>query len=60
MFSFFSHGEKLRPLVMEVEATISERHRQIAAMVDTNQLKVLRSFQKHEVNEFHFSPSTGY
>ncbi|GED70094.1 hypothetical protein BRE01_37960 [Brevibacillus reuszeri] len=60
MFSFFSHGEKLRPLVMEVEATILERHRQIAAMVDTNQLKVLRSFQKHEVNEFHFSPSTGY
>jgi len=60
MFQYFSHGEKLRPLVMEVEATISERHRQIAAMVDTNQLKVLRSFQKHEVNEFHFSPSTGY
>lgn len=60
MFQYFSHGEKLRPLVMEVEATISERHRQISAMVDTNQLKVLRSFQKHEVNEFHFSPSTGY
>ncbi|MGK5508173.1 aminotransferase class I/II-fold pyridoxal phosphate-dependent enzyme [Brevibacillus formosus] len=60
MFSYFSHGEKLRPLVMEVEATISERHRQISALVDTNQLKVLRSFQKHEVNEFHFSTSTGY
>ncbi|GED29130.1 methionine gamma-lyase family protein [Brevibacillus centrosporus] len=60
MFQYFSHGEKLRPLVAEVEATISERHRQIAALVDTNQLKVLRSFQKHEVNEFHFSPSTGY
>ncbi|MCK9911002.1 methionine gamma-lyase family protein, partial [Microbacteriaceae bacterium K1510] len=28
--------------------------------VDYNQLKVLRSFQKHEVNEFHFAPSTGY
>lgn len=39
---------------------ISERHRQISALVDTNQLKVLRSFQKHEVNEFHFSTSTGY
>lgn len=45
---------------MEVEATIMERHGHIAAMVDTNQLKVLRSFQKHEVNEFHFSLSTGY
>lgn len=37
-----------------------ERHRQIAAVVDFNQLKVLRSFQKHGVNEFHFAPSTGY
>lgn len=60
MFQYFSHGEQLRPLVMEAEATISERHRQISTLVDTNQLKVLRSFQKHEVNEFHFSPSTGY
>ena len=60
MFHLFSHGEALRPLVEEAEATIMERHRQIAALVDYNQLKVLRSFQKHAVNEFHFAPSTGY
>lgn len=60
MFHLFSHGEALRPLVEEAEATIAERHRQIASVVDFNQLKVLRSFQKNGVNEFHFAPSTGY
>ena len=60
MFELFTHGEQLKPLVLEVENMIAERHRQIAALVDYNQLKVLRSFQKHEVNEFHFAPSTGY
>lgn len=60
MFSLFAHGERLRPIVEEVEQMIAGRHQEIAALVDYNQLKVLRSFQKHEVNEFHFAPSTGY
>ncbi|MCM3081383.1 MULTISPECIES: methionine gamma-lyase family protein [Brevibacillus] len=60
MFQYFSHGEQLRPLVAEVEAMIAGRHKEIAEVVDSNQLKVLRSFQKHGVNEFHFAPSTGY
>lgn len=60
MFSLFAHGERLRPIVEEVEQMITGRHQEIAALVDYNQLKVLRSFQKHEVNEFHFAPSTGY
>ncbi len=60
MFSLFTHGQQLQPVVNEVEALIAERHREIARLVDYNQLKVLRSFQKHEVNEFHFAPSTGY
>ncbi|MEJ8546025.1 aminotransferase class I/II-fold pyridoxal phosphate-dependent enzyme [Brevibacillus borstelensis] len=60
MFSLFAHGERLRPIVQEVEQMIAGRHQEIAALVDYNQLKVLRSFQKHEVNEFHFAPSTGY
>lgn len=60
MFEYFSHGEQLRPLVAEVEAMIAGRHKEIAEVVDSNQLKVLRSFQKHGVNEFHFAPSTGY
>ncbi|GAA4701558.1 aminotransferase class I/II-fold pyridoxal phosphate-dependent enzyme [Brevibacillus fulvus] len=60
MFQLFTHGAQLQPIVAEVEAQIAQRHQEIAALVDFNQLKVLRSFQKHEVNEFHFTPSTGY
>ncbi|MBO8162595.1 MAG: methionine gamma-lyase family protein [Brevibacillus sp.] len=60
MFEMFTHGNQLAPIVKEVEAQIAGRHREIAEVVDYNQLKVLRSFQKHEVNEFHFAPSTGY
>ncbi|WP_126426617.1 aminotransferase class I/II-fold pyridoxal phosphate-dependent enzyme [Brevibacillus marinus] len=60
MFELFTYGQQLAPLVKEVEEQIAGRHREIEAVVDYNQLKVLRSFQKHEVNEFHFAPSTGY
>lgn len=60
MFQLFLQGAQLKPIVAEVEEQIGKRHQEIAAMVDYNQLKVLRSFQKHEVNEFHFAPSTGY
>ncbi|MGC5323979.1 aminotransferase class I/II-fold pyridoxal phosphate-dependent enzyme [Brevibacillus sp. SYSU BS000544] len=60
MFQLFSYGKELQPIVEEVEKLITHRHHEIAAMVDYNQLRVLRSFQKHEVNEFHFAPSTGY
>ncbi|NGQ96362.1 methionine gamma-lyase family protein [Brevibacillus sp. SYP-B805] len=60
MFELFAHGARLKPLVEEVEAQIGGRLKEIDNLVDFNQLKVLRSFQKHEVNEFHFAPSTGY
>lgn len=60
MFELFTYGRQLAPLVREVEEQIAGRLQEIAAVVDYNQLKVLRSFQQHEVNEFHFAPSTGY
>lgn len=60
MYELFTHGAQLKPIVEEVEAMIAGRHQEINQMVDFNQLKVLRSFQKHSVNEFHFAPSTGY
>lgn len=60
MFQLFTYGKELQPIVEEVELQISSRHKEIASLVDYNQLRVLRSFQKHEVNEFHFAPSTGY
>lgn len=60
MYELFTHGAQLQPIVEEVEAMIAKRHQEINALVDFNQLKVLRSYQKHAVNEFHFAPSTGY
>jgi len=60
MYELFQHGAALRPIVEKVEEQIASRHREIDRLVDYNQLKVLRSFQKHEVSDFHFAPSTGY
>jgi cystathionine beta-lyase family protein involved in aluminum resistance len=60
MYELFQYGSVLRPIVEEIEEIIAPRHREIDKMVDYNQLKVLRSFQKHEVSDFHFAPSTGY
>lgn len=60
MFQLFTYGKELQPIVEDVEQQIAQRHKEIASLVDFNQLRVLRSFQKHEVNEFHFAPSTGY
>ncbi|MGD8191135.1 aminotransferase class I/II-fold pyridoxal phosphate-dependent enzyme [Brevibacillus ginsengisoli] len=60
MFNLFTYGKELQPIVEDVEQQVATRHKEIASLVDYNQLRVLRSFQKHEVNEFHFAPSTGY
>ncbi|MGE5701578.1 MAG: aminotransferase class I/II-fold pyridoxal phosphate-dependent enzyme [Clostridia bacterium] len=60
MYELFTHGAALKPIVEHVEKMIAKRHQEINELVDYNQLKVLRSFQKHAVNEFHFAPSTGY
>jgi cystathionine beta-lyase family protein involved in aluminum resistance len=60
VFSYLTHGEKLAPYVEQVEETIAPRLREIEKMADFNQFKVLRAFQKHQVSDFHFAPSTGY
>ncbi|KIV60177.1 methionine gamma-lyase family protein [Aneurinibacillus migulanus] len=60
MFSYLKHGEKLASYVERVEAEIGPRLREIEKMADYNQFKVLRAFQKYQVSDFHFAPSTGY
>lgn len=45
---------------MEVEEQIKEVHQSIDKRIDTNQFRVLSSFQNHKVSESHFIPSTGY
>ncbi|MBP1933670.1 aminotransferase class I/II-fold pyridoxal phosphate-dependent enzyme [Ammoniphilus resinae] len=60
MYSMLKFGEKLKPYVEKAEAMIESRLKEIEAMADYNQFKVLRAFQEAEVTEFHFAPSTGY
>ncbi|MBM4763877.1 methionine gamma-lyase family protein [Bacillus sp. B15-48] len=60
MFNDLKAGEKLQPLVHEVEQQIADVHKEIDKRVDVNQLRVLRSFQTFRVSDSHFIPSTGY
>lgn len=60
MFQQLKNGEKLQPLVQKVEQQIAGVHKEIDARAETNQFRVLRSYQKHRVSDSHFIPSTGY
>ncbi|WP_430509329.1 aminotransferase class I/II-fold pyridoxal phosphate-dependent enzyme [Gottfriedia solisilvae] len=60
MLEFLTHGEKLAPLVADVEKMISERHKEIEEVIEYNQFRVLQSFRKHKVSDSHFIPTTGY
>ncbi|CAM4029207.1 methionine gamma-lyase family protein [Lederbergia lenta] len=53
-------NKKLVPMIEEVEEKISSVHRSIDQMIETNQYRVLKSFQTHRVNDTYFTPSTGY
>lgn len=55
-----TYGTQLESLVMEVEQQIKEVHQSIDKRIDSNQFRVLASFQNHKVSESHFIPSTGY
>jgi cystathionine beta-lyase family protein involved in aluminum resistance len=44
----------------EAEEQVSSRFRMIDKIVERNQGKVIRAFQKHKVSDFHFAASTGY
>ncbi|WP_282171576.1 aminotransferase class I/II-fold pyridoxal phosphate-dependent enzyme [Cytobacillus firmus] len=60
MFQQLSQGEKLQPIVKEVEQQISEVLKTIDERIDENQFRVLKSFQNFKVSDSHFIPSTGY
>ncbi|MFC0214717.1 aminotransferase class I/II-fold pyridoxal phosphate-dependent enzyme [Paenibacillus chartarius] len=44
----------------EAERRIEPMRRKLDAIVDYNQWKVIRAFQKHRVSDYHFASSTGY
>ena len=60
MFQSLTFGNALKPLVEEVERLIKPIHEQIEERIDTNQFRVLKSYQNHRVSDSHFIPSTGY
>lgn len=53
-------SQDILELSNEMEAKIGQRLREIDAIVDFNQWKVIDAFQKHHVSDFHFAASTGY
>lgn len=60
MFQQLKNGEKLQQIVSSVEQQIASVHKGIDERIESNQFRVLRSYQKHRVSDSHFIPSTGY
>ncbi len=60
MFSQLQQREKLEQLTERIEEQIRDHHKEIEAIALENQSKVMQSFRKHQVADFHFTPSTGY
>ncbi|MGM9988960.1 MAG: aminotransferase class I/II-fold pyridoxal phosphate-dependent enzyme [Bacillaceae bacterium] len=60
MFNGLKHGAMIAPIVSKVEEKIRQKHIQIDARIESNQFRVLKSFQKYRVSESHFYPTTGY
>src|SRR5690625_1539788 len=53
-------NENIIDTITEVEEQLKERFNQISKIVTANQLKVLNAFQRHQVGDYHFNPTTGY
>lgn len=60
MYEQFLYGQQLQPIVERTEQKLTEQFREIDRVTETNQLRVLQAFQKFQVGDFHFTPSTGY
>ncbi|MEH7525847.1 methionine gamma-lyase family protein [Bacillus sp. JJ1503] len=60
MFQQLSNGEKLQPIVTEIEQQIAKVLKGIDNRIDENQFRVLNSFQNNRVSDSHFIPTTGY
>jgi cystathionine beta-lyase family protein involved in aluminum resistance len=60
MFQQLKNGEKLQKIANYVEQQIADVHKEIDERIESNQFRVLKSYQKHRVSDSHFIPSTGY
>lgn len=53
-------NEQVLALMEKAEKVVGERMNEIDRVIDRNQWKVIRAFQKHKVSDYHFTGSTGY
>ncbi|WP_281887170.1 methionine gamma-lyase family protein [Paenibacillus sp. YYML68] len=53
-------SEQVLALMEKAEKSIQGRTQELERIVDHNQWKVIRAFQKHKVSDYHFNGSTGY
>lgn len=60
MNSEMINDKRLQEIIHEVELKIKPIHEEIDSIAEKNQYRVLKSFQKNEVSDSHFIPSTGY
>ncbi|MBM7644437.1 cystathionine beta-lyase family protein involved in aluminum resistance [Scopulibacillus daqui] len=60
MYEQLKHGAKLQEIAEQIEEQIQPVFRKIDRITETNQFKVLKSFQKHQVSDAHFHGTTGY
>ena len=54
------HYDVLAPFVKKAEARVKPFFEKIEETAEFNQYRVLESFKKHKVSDFHFNPTTGY
>ncbi|SFC09294.1 Cystathionine beta-lyase family protein involved in aluminum resistance [Bacillus sp. OV322] len=60
MYQHLKNGSILQKLADEMEGKIAPLKQEAAKRAESNQFRVLQSFQKHKVSDSHFIPSTGY
>ncbi|UQZ81664.1 Methionine gamma-lyase [Paenibacillus konkukensis] len=53
-------NERITAWMERAEQVIEGKIKQIDRIVDQNQWKVIRAFQRHKVSDYHFAASTGY
>jgi cystathionine beta-lyase family protein involved in aluminum resistance len=60
MYNNLQHGNELKNIVEKIERKIVNKKQEVDQIVEQNQYKVLQGFQRNQVSDFHFNPSTGY
>ena len=56
----FLFNEEIQEKIIRAEKRIAAHHQEIDRIALINQKRVMDSFARHQVADFHFSPTTGY